>query len=67
MQRKVFRPLTAHVVEKQFIGHDDATPAGWHDTQSAALAAHAASGNENAAQAPADTPKRRGRPRKVAQ
>jgi len=74
MQRKTFRPLTAHVVEKRFIASDDATPEGWHDTQAAALAAYQGNRNEDAVQGQGQAPAeeevanakpRRGRPLKV--
>lgn len=58
LQRKVFRALTPHVVEKRFIAADEATPAGWHDDQLAALAAY------QEADAAEEVKPRRGRPRK---
>lgn len=57
-QRKVFRALTPNTVEKRFIAADEATPAGWHDDQLAALAAH------QEVEASEEAKPRRGRPRK---
>lgn len=69
-QRKVFRALTAHVVEKRFIAVADETPAGWSDDQSAALAAYRGSVDvtqkEEAPEAAEIVKPRRGRPRKEA-
>lgn len=67
-KRKIFRALTAAVVEKQFIRADDGTPEGWHDDQSAALAAFedkCYAVQEEVPEASEEVKPRRGRPRKV--
>ncbi len=37
--RKVFKALGSEVVDKRFVGDDDATPDGWHSTTADAMAA----------------------------
>lgn len=68
LQRKVFRALTADTVEKRFIAADEAAPEGWHDDQSAALAAYQENSDavrkEETPEAPEEVKPRRGRPRK---
>jgi hypothetical protein len=40
--RKAFRALTVSVVEKRFLGPDEAMPEGWHETPAQALEAFGA-------------------------
>lgn len=63
--KKLFRAIDSDTLEVLFIGKYDPIPNGWYETREEAKGAIDTDADVTDTMASHDTPKRRGRPRKV--